>query len=55
MPNYTGYADLLEGIADTAHEAHAEMIEWYGPDFDIEDAGIARIIQKFEHLANKWA
>ena len=50
-----GYADFLEAIADPAHEAHAEMLEWYGSDFDVEDAGIDRILDKFEHLAKKWA
>jgi len=50
-----GYADFLEAIADPAHEAHAEMLEWYGCDFDVEDAGIDRILDTFEHLAKKWA
>lgn len=52
---FPGYADFLEAIADPAHEAHAEMLEWYGSDFDIEDAGIERILDKFEYLAKKRA
>ena len=50
-----GYADFLDAIADPAHEAHAEMLEWYGCHFDVEDAAIDRILDKFEHLAKKWA
>ena len=29
-----GYAEYLEAMADPDHECHAEMVEWYGPDFD---------------------
>ena len=52
---FRAYVDFLEAIADPAHEAHAEMLEWYGCDFDVEDAGIDRILDTFEHLAKKWA
>jgi hypothetical protein len=33
----SGYGELLEAIADPAHEAHAEYLEWVGEDFDPED------------------
>ena len=31
-----GYADLLEALADPAHEEHEELLEWAGEDFDPE-------------------
>jgi len=32
-----GYEDFLEAIGDPAHEAHEEMLEWYGgDDFDAD-------------------
>jgi len=52
---FRAYVDFLEAIADPAHEAHAEMLEWYGSDFDVEDAGIDHIFDKFEYLSKKWA
>jgi len=32
----SGYAELLEAVADPAHERHAELLEWLPPDFDPE-------------------
>ncbi len=32
-----GYADLLEALADPAHERHAELREWVGPYFAPEE------------------
>jgi hypothetical protein len=52
---FPGYADFLEAMADPDHEAHADMIEWHGPSFDPNDAGIDRILIRFERLAHKWA
>lgn len=30
----SGYAEMLEAIADPKHERHAELTEWIGDDFD---------------------
>ena len=29
-----GYADILEALADPAHERHTELTEWLGGEFD---------------------
>lgn len=29
-----GYANLLEALADPAHEEHDDLLEWVGEDFD---------------------
>ncbi|MGP3699877.1 plasmid pRiA4b ORF-3 family protein [Rhodobacter sp. NSM] len=50
-----GYAEFLEARADPNHEAHAEMIDLHGGNFDPHDAGIDRILCSFERLAKKWA
>ncbi len=52
---FPGYADFVEAMADPTHEAHAEMVEWHGPDFDAGDAGIDHILDRFERLAKKWS
>ncbi len=31
-----GYANLLEALADPAHEEHEELLEWVGGNFDSE-------------------
>jgi len=31
-----GYANLLDALADPAHEEHEELLEWAGEDFDPE-------------------
>lgn len=31
-----GYANLLEALADPAHDEHEELVEWVGEDFDPE-------------------
>jgi Plasmid pRiA4b ORF-3-like protein len=33
---FWGYANLLEAIADPAHEEHDELLEWLGEGFDPE-------------------
>ncbi|SNT43922.1 pRiA4b ORF-3-like protein, partial [[Luteovulum] sphaeroides subsp. megalophilum] len=50
-----GYAESLEARADPNHEAHAEMMDLHGGNFDPDDAGIGRILDSFERLAKKWA
>lgn len=52
---FPGYADFLEAMADPAHEAHADMLQWYGRRFDPEEANIGDILERFEGLALKWA
>lgn len=49
-----GCADFLAAIANPNHEAKAEMMQWHGRSFDPEDAGIGRILESFEGLAEKW-
>ncbi|MGO4915849.1 IS1096 element passenger TnpR family protein [Pseudogemmobacter sp. W21_MBD1_M6] len=39
---FPGYADFLEAMADPKHEAHADMLEWYGRQFDPDEAAIDR-------------
>ncbi|HET7786367.1 MAG TPA: plasmid pRiA4b ORF-3 family protein [Myxococcales bacterium] len=39
----SGYADLLEALADPAHERHAELREWAGPYFAPEEIDLALI------------
>jgi len=29
-----GYQEMLEALADTKHERHAELVEWIGDEFD---------------------
>lgn len=50
-----GYEQFLEAIADPEHEQHGDMLRWSGRPFDPEDAQIDRIIERFDHLAKKWA
>jgi hypothetical protein len=50
-----GYEEFLEALADPDHEQHEDMVHWSGGDFDVEDAGIDSIIERFHRLAKKWA
>ena len=50
-----GYEEFLEALADPDHEQHEDMVHWSGGDFDVEDAGIDSIIERFDRLAKKWA
>ena len=52
---FSGYADFLDAIADPKHEEHSQMLEWYGGQFDPDEAEIGRILDNFERLAKKWA
>ncbi|MFG6519346.1 plasmid pRiA4b ORF-3 family protein, partial [Sulfitobacter sp. 1A13496] len=52
---FSGYADFLEAMADPKHEEHGQMLEWYGGQFDPDEAEIGRILDSFERLAKKWA
>ena len=49
-----GYADYLEALADPDHERHEELVQWRGPDFDVNDPGISRINAAFTALAKRW-
>jgi hypothetical protein len=50
-----GYEEFLEALADPEHEQHDDMVRWSGRPFDPEDAGIDRIVERFDQLAKKWA
>lgn len=50
-----GYEEFLKTLADTDHERHEDMVRWSGGDFDAEDAGVDRVIERFDRLAKKWA
>ncbi len=41
---FPGYADFLDAIADPKHEEHNQMLEWYGGQFDPDEAEIGRIV-----------
>lgn len=48
-----GYANLLEALADPAHEEHEELLEWVGEDFDPEDFEIAAVNARLGRLSQK--
>ncbi len=50
-----GYENLLQVIADPAHEDHAEMIEWIPEGFDPEEFDLDAVNVALQHLspANK--
>lgn len=50
---FPGYADFRDIIANPKHEEHAAMLEWYGGQFNPDEADIRRILDNFEHLAKK--
>ncbi|MEM7530194.1 MAG: plasmid pRiA4b ORF-3 family protein [Pseudomonadota bacterium] len=51
----TGYAELLEAIADPHHEEHESMLHWAGGTFDPEAAPVEEIDAALERLAKRWA
>ncbi len=51
---FPGYTAFLEAMADPKHEEHEPMLEWYGGQFDPDEAEIGRILDNFERLAKKW-
>ncbi|MEO0823813.1 MAG: plasmid pRiA4b ORF-3 family protein [Pseudomonadota bacterium] len=51
----TGYAELLEAIADPDHEEHESMLRWAGGNFDPEAAPVQEIDAALERLAKRWA
>lgn len=55
MGGFPGYANFLEAIAHPKHEEHDQILEWYGRQFDPDQAEIGRILDNFERLAKKWA
>lgn len=50
-----GYEEFLEALADPDHEQHEDMLRWSGGDFDPNDAGIDRIVERFNQLVKKGA
>ncbi len=46
-------SDFLEAMADPKHEEQERMLEWYGGQFDPDEAEIGRILDNFERLAKK--
>lgn len=51
----TGYAELLEAIADPDHEEHDTMLRWAGGAFDPGAAPVEVIGAALERLAKRWA
>jgi len=45
----------LEGMADPKNQENGQMLEWYGGQFDPDEAEIGPILDNFERLAKKWA
>jgi hypothetical protein len=50
-----GYAEMLEALADPAHERHAEMREWLGEDFDPLDFDAEPLSADVAALAKRWS
>jgi hypothetical protein len=50
-----GYAEFLEAIADSTHERHAEITEWYDADFDPHVVNIEAIKRELATLAKRWS
>ena len=50
-----GYAELLDAIADPAHENHAEMKEWVGEPFDPKAVDVEALADDVAALAKAWA
>ena len=46
-----GYANLLEALADPAHEEHEELIEWIGGGFDPERFDKEAVNAVLDHIA----
>ncbi len=51
----SGYADFLAAMADLNHGKHNRMLGWYRRQFDLKEAEMSRILDNFEHLAQKLA
>lgn len=50
-----GYAEMLEALADTGHERHAEMREWLGAEFDPNTFDAAPRKDEVAALAKLWS
>jgi len=49
-----GYSDLLDVLADTKHERHAETKQWVGGAFDPNALNINQLAHAVEALAKRW-
>ncbi|TQY04955.1 plasmid pRiA4b ORF-3 family protein, partial [Rhizobium sp. rho-1.1] len=50
-----GYEEFREAIADTNHERHHELVEWWGDaHYDPGDVDAANLRKNVEALAAKW-
>jgi hypothetical protein len=50
-----GYHDFLDAIADPNHQEHAEKLEWFGSNFDPNNADVEALNQALHALAKKWS
>jgi hypothetical protein len=50
-----GYAEMLEALADTGHERHAEMREWLGVEFDPDVFDAVARKNHVAVLAKRWS
>lgn len=49
-----GYAHLLEVLADPTHEEHAEIVEWFGDDWDPQRCDMEAINTVLARLFTSW-
>ena len=50
-----GYEEFREALADTNHERHAELVEWWGSaHYDPGDVDAAIFRKSVDALAAKW-
>jgi len=50
-----GYGELLDVLANPKHKRYAEMTEWLGIPFDLQDAGTQNLVGAVDALARKWS
>ena len=50
-----GYDEMLEALADPAHERHAEIREWVGDDFDPHAFDAEPLRDNVAALVKRWS
>ena len=51
----SGYAEMLEALADPEHESHVEIREWLGEDFDPNTFDAEPLKAEVTALAKRWS
>lgn len=49
----TGFAELLEVLADPEHDEHESMLEWVGGGFDAEHFDLAVVNESLSFIADR--